>query len=129
MTTPHEWRRIVNKGRIEDDLFLKIIRKEIPADIIYEDDHYVAFNDINPQAPVHVLIIPRERIETLNDLTAAHAALVGGLFLVAQKLAKKLGIAEDGYRTIINCNEGAGQSVWHLHLHMLGGRPMTWPPG
>lgn len=119
----------MSKGTPEDDLFLKIIDKQIPAAIVYEDDRYVAFKDINPQAPVHVLIVPRERIETLNDLTPEHAELVGGLVLVAAKLAAELGIAEEGYRTVINCNEGAGQSVWHLHLHLLGGRSLQWPPG
>jgi histidine triad (HIT) family protein len=110
-------------------LFCKIMGGQIPARVAYEDERYFAFHDINPQAPVHVLIVPRLHIETLNDLTPEHAELAGGMLLVAQKLASEFGIEASGYRTVFNCNEGAGQSVWHIHLHMLGGRPLTWPPG
>jgi histidine triad (HIT) family protein len=111
-----------------DNIFLKIIRKEIPATIVHEDEHCVAFNDSRPQAPVHVLIIPRKEIRTHDDVTAEDRELLGHLHLVAAQLAKKLGLS-GGYRLVINCKEGAGQTVPHLHLHLLGGRDMAWPPG
>jgi histidine triad (HIT) family protein len=111
-----------------DNLFLKIIERKIPADVVYEDDRSLAFRDINPQAPVHVLIIPKKVIPTHADLTDADKELVGHLHLVAAKLAKQFGL-EDGYRLVLNCKEGAGQTVPHLHLHLLGGRGMRWPPG
>jgi histidine triad (HIT) family protein len=112
-----------------DTIFSKIIAREIPAEIVYEDDDVLAFKDVNPQAPVHVLIIPKREIPTLNDLESDDAELIGRLFLAARKVADDMGVAEDGYRTVINCNAGAGQSVYHLHIHLLGGRPMSWPPG
>jgi len=112
-----------------DTLFGKIAAGEIQADIVYEDEDVVAFRDIGPQAPTHVLVIPRKPIPTINDLEAGDAALVGKLFLAAKKIAEQEGIAEAGYRTVINCNAAAGQTVYHLHLHVLGGRPMQWPPG
>jgi histidine triad (HIT) family protein len=112
-----------------DTIFGKIARGEIPADLIYEDDEVVAFRDISPQAPTHVLVIPRKPIPTLNDATPEDAALIGKLFLAAARVAKDLGIAEAGYRTVVNCNAGAGQTVFHLHVHLLGGRPLQWPPG
>ncbi|MCI0701832.1 MAG: histidine triad nucleotide-binding protein [Planctomycetia bacterium] len=111
-----------------DNLFLKIINKTIPAKIAYEDDLCLAFHDINPQAPTHVLIIPKKVIRTHDELTAEDQSLLGHLHLVAIKLAKELGVAS-GYRLVINCREQAGQTVPHLHLHLLGGRDMTWPPG
>jgi histidine triad (HIT) family protein len=111
-----------------DNLFLKIIDKRIPAAIVHEDEHCLAFRDINPQAPVHVLLIPRKVIPTHADLKPEDRELLGHLHLVAARLAEKLGIA-DGYRIVINCKERAGQTVPHLHLHLLGGRDMTWPPG
>jgi histidine triad (HIT) family protein len=111
-----------------DNLFLKIVERKIPADIVYEDDRSLAFRDINPQAPVHVLIIPKKVIPTHADLTEADKELVGHLHLVAAKLATQLGLT-DGYRLVLNCKEQAGQTVPHLHLHLLGGRPMRWPPG
>jgi histidine triad (HIT) family protein len=111
-----------------DNLFLKIIRKEIPASIVHEDELCVAFNDVRPQAPVHVLIIPRKEIRTHDDVTAEDRELLGHLHLVAAQLAKKLGLS-DGYRLVLNCKESAGQTVPHLHLHLMGGRDMTWPPG
>ena len=114
---------------MSETLFEKIVAREIPADIVYEDDELLAFRDIEPQAPVHVLIIPKHRIATLNDLEANHAELVGKMVLVAGKIAKDEGIAEDGYRLNLNCNEQGGQSVYHIHLHLLGGRQMKWPPG
>lgn len=110
-------------------IFSKIIRKEIPAKIVYEDDDVLAFEDIEPQAPVHILVIPKKEIPTLNDLTEADAELMGKLFLVAQKIAKEQGFAEKGYRTVFNCNEDGGQTVNHIHLHLLAGRSLTWPPG
>jgi histidine triad (HIT) family protein len=111
-----------------DNIFLKIIERKIPADVVYEDDRSLAFRDVNPQAPVHVLIIPKKVIPTHADLTDADEGLVGHLHLVAAKLAKQFGL-EDGYRLVLNCKEGAGQTVPHLHLHLLGGRGMHWPPG
>ena len=110
-------------------LFTKIINREIPADIIYEDDQIIAFNDINPQAPVHILIVPKKEIATLNDLEAKDQEIVGKMFLTAKKLAVKLNIDKTGYRTVFNCNEHGGQTVFHIHLHLLGGRQLVWPPG
>jgi histidine triad (HIT) family protein len=109
-------------------LFEKIIDKELPASIVYEDEHCVAFKDINPGAPTHVLLVPRKLIPKLSDATAADQSLLGHLMLVASKLANQLGIG-DAFRVAINNGAGAGQSVFHLHLHILGGRPMKWPPG
>jgi len=111
-----------------ENIFLKIIERKIPAQIVYEDEHCVAFRDVNPQAPTHVLIIPRKVIPTHDDITEADADLLGRLHLVAAKLAKQLGI-QDGYRLVLNCRERAGQTVPHLHLHLLGGRDLGWPPG
>ncbi|WP_106477459.1 histidine triad nucleotide-binding protein [Phytohalomonas tamaricis] len=110
-------------------LFTKIINREIPADIVYEDDDVLAFNDINPQAPVHILIIPKKPIATLNDLTEEDLALVGRLHLTAANIAKQQGFAEEGYRVLMNCNEHGGQTVYHIHLHLMGGRQFTWPAG
>lgn len=112
-----------------DTLFGKIIRREIPAEIVYEDDDVLAFRDINPQAPVHVLFIPKQAVATLNDLGADHAALIGRLFLAATGWAKRQGFADDGYRIVMNCNKHGGQTVFHIHLHLLAGRQMHWPPG
>lgn len=108
----------------EETIFGKIIRKEIPADIVYQDDVATAFRDINPQAPTHILIVPNHIIPTVNDVTEDDEQTVGHLFTVAAKLARAAGIADDGYRLIVNCNEHGGQEVFHLHLHLLGGRPM-----
>jgi histidine triad (HIT) family protein len=113
---------------LKDNLFQKIIDKQIPAAIVYEDERCLAFRDINPQAPTHVLIIPRKVIPTHDDLTEADRELVGHLHLVAVQLAKQFGLT-DGYRLVLNCREGAGQTVPHLHLHLLGGRTFGWPPG
>jgi histidine triad (HIT) family protein len=113
---------------LTDNLFLKIIEKKIPAHIVYEDDQCLAFYDVNPQAPVHVIIIPRKVIPTHADITPEDGALLGHLHLVAAQLAKQLALA-DGYRLVVNCKERAGQTVPHLHLHLLGGRDMGWPPG
>ncbi|XGA81079.1 histidine triad nucleotide-binding protein [Halomonas sp. CH40] len=112
-----------------DCLFCKIIKREIPADIVYEDDEVLAFNDINPQAPTHILIIPKKHIATLNDIEEADLAIIGRLQYTAAKLAKERGFAEDGYRVVMNCNEMGGQTVYHLHMHLMGGREFTWPAG
>jgi histidine triad (HIT) family protein len=113
---------------LTDNLFLKIIDKKIPARIVYEDDQCLAFYDINPQAPVHVIIIPRKVIPTHADITPEDGPLLGHLHLVAAQLANQLALA-DGYRLVVNCKERAGQTVPHLHMHLLGGRDMRWPPG
>lgn len=110
-------------------LFTKIINREIPADIVYEDEKIIAFNDINPQAPVHILIVPKKEIKTLNDIEIDDQEIIGKMFLTAKKLAVKLGIEKTGYRTVFNCNEHGGQTVFHIHLHLLGGRQLVWPPG
>jgi len=114
---------------MSDDLFLKIISRNIPADIVYENDDVLAFRDVNPQAPLHVLIIPKAHIRTINDIQNQDAELFGKLFLAARDIALEHGIAEDGYRVVMNCNAKAGQTVFHVHLHMLGGRQFSWPPG
>lgn len=110
-------------------LFCKMASGEISPDIVYETDEVLAFRDMNPQAPVHVLVIPRAHIATINDLRPQQAGLLGKLYLGAQEVAKLCGIDEGGYRTVMNCNADAGQTVYHLHLHVLGGRRMSWPPG
>jgi histidine triad (HIT) family protein len=110
-------------------LFCKIINREIPAKIVYEDDAVLAFEDINPQAPVHLLIIPKKHIATTLDMTEDDHVLIGQLLATANHLAMEKGVAEQGFRTVINCNRDAGQTVFHVHLHLLGGRPMSWPPG
>ena len=110
-------------------LFCKMINGSIKPDIVYENEAILAFNDINPQAPVHVLVVPKKHIATLNDLEPENDVLVGEMYLTAKKVAEKMGIAAAGYRTVMNCNESAGQTVFHLHLHVLGGRRMGWPPG
>jgi histidine triad (HIT) family protein len=112
-----------------DCLFCRIVRKEMPAKIVYEDEQVMAFEDINPQAPTHILVVPRTHIPGLNDLRPADAALVGQMHLVAARLADERRIAASGYRTVLNTGRGAGQSIFHLHLHLLGGRGMRWPPG
>jgi len=113
----------------QDCLFCKILDGDIPADIIHESESAIAFRDINPQAPTHVLVIPRKHIATINDLAAEDTDIVGGLYLVAREIAQREGIAEEGYRAVMNCNAGAGQTVFHIHLHLLGGRSLGWPPG
>ena len=110
-------------------LFCKIIAGEIPASKVFEDDQLIAFNDINPQAPMHVLVVPKRHLATLNDLAAGDDALVGGMVRRAAAIAKENGFDGPGFRTVFNCNAQAGQTVFHLHLHVLGGRTMTWPPG
>ncbi len=110
-------------------LFCKILAGEIPADIIYESDSAIAFRDINPQAPTHALVIPRKHIATINDIDVADQAIVGSLFSAAREIAAAEGLEDDGYRAVMNCNEAAGQTVFHIHLHLLGGRALAWPPG
>ena len=110
-------------------LFCRIIDHQATASIVHEDEHLVAFNDINPQAPVHVLIVPRRHIATLNDLAAADDDLVGEMIRRAAAIAAARHVAVGGYRTVFNCNGDAGQSVWHIHLHLIGGRRLRWPPG
>ena len=109
-------------------IFTKIINREIPADIVYEDDDCLAFRDVNPQAPVHVLLIPKQTVVSLRELTPADAELCGQLLLTVPKVADSLGL-DGGYRTVINTGADGGQSVYHLHIHILGGRQLTWPPG
>jgi len=111
-------------------IFSKIIHKEIPANIVFESDNVLAFNDINPQAPVHILIIPKIEIPKVTDINGnEHSQLLGEMIDAANKIAKDLGISEDGFRLVFNCGENGGQEVYHLHLHLLGGRKMNWPPG
>jgi histidine triad (HIT) family protein len=111
----------------ESCLFCRIVRREIPAKVIHEDEHTLAFRDIDPKAPTHVLVIPKEHVASLNDATDAEQ--LGRLMLVARAIAASEGIAEEGYRTVVNCGAGAGQTVFHVHLHLLGGRKLGWPPG
>ncbi|MCO7190079.1 MULTISPECIES: histidine triad nucleotide-binding protein [unclassified Pseudoalteromonas] len=112
----------------QETIFTKIINREIPADILFEDELALAFKDINPQAPFHVLVIPKTPIATMNDINEENAHLVGHLYLVAAKLAKEHGFADDGYRAVMNCNNDGGQTVYHIHLHVLAGKEMGWPP-
>ena len=111
----------------ESCLFCRIVRKEIPATIILENDHMVAFRDIDPKAPTHVLVVPREHVPTLDDATSA--SMLGELLLAAAAIARAEGIVESGYRSVVNCGANAGQTVFHVHLHLLGGRKLAWPPG
>lgn len=112
-----------------DCLFCNIANKTIPADIVYEDDKVVAFRDVAPQAPTHILVIPHQHIATLNDLSEDDKALIGHILNTAKNIAATEGLAEDGYRIAMNCNNHGGQTVFHIHLHLLGGRQMQWPPG
>lgn len=114
---------------MEDCLFCKIIHKEIPAEILYEDDRLIAFKDVNPQAPVHILVIPKDHIESSNDLNEENSDLIGDIFLLIKKLTKEFGIDKDGYRIVNNCGQLGGQTVSHIHFHILGGRQLMWPPG
>jgi len=112
-----------------DTIFSKIIRGEIPATIVHEDDQVLAFRDVAPQAPTHILVIPKREIATTNDIGAGDETLIGHMVRVATQIAKNEGIADDGYRLVMNCNADGGQAVYHIHLHLLGGRKMSWPPG
>lgn len=113
----------------EDCLFCRIVAGDVPAEVVHSDDDVVAFEDVNPQAPTHVLLVPREHVATVNDLGEAHEAMVGKLMRVAAGIAADRGLADRGYRLVMNCNAAAGQSVFHIHLHLLGGRNLSWPPG
>lgn len=112
-----------------ETIFSRIIRKEIPVKLVFEDELCLAFHDVAPQAPVHVLVIPKKPIESLEQLSAEDAPLLGHLWLVIQQVARQLQVAESGYRVVVNCGRQGGQSVDHLHFHILGGRDLTWPPG
>ncbi len=105
-------------------VFCKIVNGEIPAKVVYEDDKVMAFHDINPQAPVHILVIPKEHIPTVNDLEEKHKELIGHIFMVIKEIAREMGIAESGYRVLVNCNRDGGQEIYHLHFHLLGGAPL-----
>lgn len=111
-----------------DCLFCKLIKREIPADILYEDDEVIAFNDIQPQAPHHFLVVPKKHIATLNDIIPQDHALVGKMIQTAADIARSKGVAESGYRTVFNCNKDGGQTVYHIHLHVLAGQALGWPP-
>ncbi|MFL2642554.1 MAG: histidine triad nucleotide-binding protein [Dehalococcoidia bacterium] len=115
--------------KAEKTIFEKIIDKELEADIIYEDDKIIAFNDIAPIAPTHILIVPKKKISSINDLEKEDKELMGEMFILAKELAKKYKINETGYRTVFNTNNDAGQTVFHIHLHLIGGRKLDWPPG
>jgi len=116
--------------KMADTIFSKIIRKEIPADIVYETDNVLAFRDIKPQAPVHILIIPKIEIPMLTDIKGSeHAVLLGEMFDAANKLARQMNIDKDGFRLVLNCGNNGGQEVYHIHMHLLGGRRLNWPPG
>ncbi len=112
-----------------DCIFCKIASKEIPAELLYDDEKIVAFKDVNPQAPEHIIIIPKTHIEKVSDITEDNKHIVGELILAATKIARQLNIEKTGYRLVINCNEHGGQAVFHIHLHLLGGRQLNWPPG
>lgn len=120
-----------NVKRVQEDTcpFCRIVRRELPAEVIFEDDLVMAFRDVNPQAPVHALVIPRRHIENLDHLASNDESLAGHLVLVAAEVARRLGVAGQGYRLVVNVRQLAGQTVHHLHLHILGGRPLHWPPG
>lgn len=113
----------------DETIFDKILSGAIPSDRVYEDDEFYAFRDIHPQAPTHILVIPKRRIARITEASAEDAALLGRLILTANAIAEREGIAEDGFRYVMNCNTHGGQTVYHIHLHILGGRPLTWPPG
>ncbi|MGC6450207.1 MAG: histidine triad nucleotide-binding protein [Pirellulaceae bacterium] len=113
----------------EPTIFKRIIDGIIPANVVYEDEQCLAFHDVTPQAPVHILVIPKKEIASIDDLSAEDEQLIGHLFLVIQQIAREQGLAENGYRVICNCGEGGGQTVFHLHYHLMGGRNLKWPPG
>ena len=112
-----------------DTIFHKIIKKEIPADIVYEDDAVLAFRDINPVSPIHILVIPKKTLPSLKDVSSSDEQVLGHMLVVVSKIAKQEGIAEDGYRVVVNCGDDGGQEVYQLHMHLLGGRKHVWPPG
>ena len=112
-----------------DCLFCKFVSGELETNVVHNDEHVLAFRDINPQAPTHALIVPRQHVATINDIQPEHKEVVGALFVAAREIAASEGFADDGYRVVMNCNDAAGQTVFHLHLHILGGRRLSWPPG
>lgn len=112
-----------------DCIFCKIIKKQIPCEMVYEDDKVIGFKDISPQAPVHIVIIPKEHVDDVNSLSEEQSVIIGHIFIVAKEIAKILGVAESGYRVVTNCGEHGGQTVEHIHFHLLGGRMLQWPPG
>ncbi len=114
---------------MEDSIFTKIIKREIPATIVFENDDVIAFNDIDPKAPVHILIIPKKQIPTINDVVEDDASALGKIIIAAKQIAKDNNLSENGYRLVFNCNKDAGQTVFHIHCHLLGGRTFNWPPG
>lgn len=114
---------------MKECIFCKIAAREIPAEIIYEDSEVVAFKDINPQAPIHALIIPKKHIEKISDINGSNSGIIAGLAVAANKIAQEQGISKSGYRLVLNCEKDAGQEVYHIHMHLLGGRKMAWPPG
>ena len=114
---------------MSDCLFCKLVNGDIPSEKLYEDEDVIAFKDISPQAPIHFLVIPKKHISTLNDLCEEDIPLIGKMHFVAQQVAAQLGVAENGFRTVVNCNQDGGQTVYHIHMHVLAGRSLTWPPG
>ncbi len=114
---------------MSDCIFCKIVSGDIPAEVLYENEHALVFRDLNPQAPIHLLAIPRQHVSTINDVDPSNVAVMGSLFLAAKEVAKQEGFAADGFRTTMNCGKQAGQTVFHVHLHILSGRPFSWPPG
>ncbi|NLW41391.1 MAG: histidine triad nucleotide-binding protein [Tissierellia bacterium] len=114
---------------MSDCIFCKIINRELPSEIVYEDDEILAFKDVNPQSPVHILVIPKEHIESLNHINSSHSNLIGNIFVTIRNIAEELGIDKEGYRVVNNCGENGGQTVSHIHFHILGGRKFSWPPG
>jgi len=113
----------------DDCIFCKIARKEIPSEVVYEDDEMIAFKDLNPQADVHILFIPKKHIASMNDISGEDARVMGNILLKIKEIAGQNGVSEGGYRVVINCNKDAGQEVFHIHVHLLGGRKFAWPPG
>jgi histidine triad (HIT) family protein len=123
------WTDDCEDGAMTDCLFCKIVGGDIPANLVYENEFVLAFDDIQPKAPIHKLIIPREHIATANDIAPKHELLVGKMMTAARIIADQTGIAESGYRLVMNCNADGGQEVYHIHLHLIGGKPLSWPPG
>ena len=125
-----KWSDCMNEvGENNDCLFCKIVEKKIPADIVYESEDIIAFNDIEPKAPIHCLIIPKKHITTMNDIDGSNSNIIGLMYEAAAQLARTLNVDKDGYRVVMNCNSNGGQTVYHIHLHFLAGRQLSWPPG
>ena len=125
-----KWSDCMNEvGENNDCLFCKIVEKKIPADIVYESENIIAFKDIEPKAPIHCLIIPKKHISTINDIDGSNSNIIGLMYEAAAQLARTLNVDKDGYRVVMNCNSNGGQTVYHIHLHFLAGRQLSWPPG